>query len=44
MVVDNIVGATVVLADGSIVHCSADENEDVSQPLRRLVHMTETFS
>jgi hypothetical protein len=30
MVVNNIVGATVVLSNGNVVHCSKTENEDVS--------------
>lgn len=30
MVVDNILGATVVVANGTILHCSATENKDVS--------------
>jgi hypothetical protein len=30
MVVDNLVGATVVIADGTVLHASDKENEDVS--------------
>lgn len=29
MVVDNMLGATVVVANGTILHCSATENKDV---------------
>lgn len=30
LVIDNLVGATVVLADGTVVNASDNENEDVS--------------
>ncbi|KAK5989210.1 FAD-linked oxidoreductase subF [Cladobotryum mycophilum] len=34
LALDWVIGATVILADGSIVHCSATENEDLFWALR----------